>query len=314
MAKKRRKFTQCPNCGYTFEEAYNYCPNCGQENHDLNVPVKHLIAEFFEGTLHFDTKIWQTLKLLILKPGLLTEKFNIGQRASYVPPFRLYVFVSLIFFFVLAVTTKSNHQEPVTDQKGKSTRTLLPGVSISTSLPDTLLTGADSAQVKKLEALMQQDKDVQALEKSIGGSEFGREFSAKFNRFVSKDQESTQKLMKNTSFMMFLLMPFFALLLSLYYRKLGRNYVEHLMFSIHLHTFYFILIIVAILLGKLLPAIDLGSLIIVIMLLYLFLALRRVYKRSFIKTLVSLLPIGLVYLVTLFIFLMGTLAVSVLMS
>lgn len=89
MEKKRRKFTQCPNCGYTFEEVNNYCPNCGQENHDLNVPVKHLVWEFLEGTLHYDTKFWVTLKYLLFRPGLLTEKFNTGQRASYVPPIRL---------------------------------------------------------------------------------------------------------------------------------------------------------------------------------------------------------------------------------
>ncbi|MEJ8758409.1 zinc ribbon domain-containing protein [Pontibacter sp. H259] len=314
MAKNRRKFTQCPNCGYTFEEVNNFCPNCGQENHDLNVPVKHLIAEFFEGTLHFDTKIWKTLKLLLLKPGLLTEKFNIGQRASYVPPFRLYVFVSLVFFFVLALTTKSPNPDPVITKQNKTTRTILPGVSIGTTIPDTVLTGTDAVQVKTLDSLMQQDEDMKALEASFGGSEFGQEFVAKFNRFISNDQEATQKLMKNTSFMMFLLMPFFALLLHLYYRKLGRNYVEHLMFSIHLHTFYFILIIVAILLDQLLPAVDFGIIIILVMLLYLFLALRQVYKRSLIKTLVSILPISFVYLLTLFIFLMGTLAVSVLMS
>ena len=104
MEKKRRKFTQCPNCGYIFREAENYCPNCGQENHDLNVPVKHLVEEFLEGTLHYDTKFWVTFKYLLFKPGLLTEKFNNGQRASYVPPFRLYVFISLIFFFMLAIS------------------------------------------------------------------------------------------------------------------------------------------------------------------------------------------------------------------
>jgi len=313
MAKNRRKFSQCPNCGYTLEATNNYCPNCGQENHDLNVPVKHLIAEFFEGTLHFDTKVWHTLKLLILKPGLLTEKFNIGQRASYVPPFRLYVFVSLVFFFVLAITTKTNKQEPTTDQPGKTTQTILPGVSIGATIPDSLLTSTDTAQVIA-DSLAQQDEDMKALQATFGDSDFGEEFVLKFNRFLSKDQEATQKLLKNTSFMMFLLMPFFALLLYLYYRKLRRNYVEHLMFSIHLHTFFFILLIVAMLLGKLLPTIDFGNIIVVIMLLYLFLALRQVYKRSIVKTLVSLLPITFVYLVTLFIFLMGTLAVSVLMS
>ncbi|WP_299817956.1 DUF3667 domain-containing protein [uncultured Pontibacter sp.] len=301
MATKRRKFTQCPNCGYTLEEVNNFCPNCGQENHNLNVPVKHLVAEFFEGTMHFDTKAWRTLKYLILKPGLLTEKFNIGQRASYVPPFRLYVFVSLIFFFVLALTAKNS----VNIHREANTQQVAPG---TTNQTDTLaLKQIQLEQDNAREAL----KDLQT---NIDDEAFTAAFQAKFGKFTSQGDESKQKLFKNLSFMMFLLMPFFGLLLHLFYRRQKRNYVEHLMFSIHLHTFYFILLAVAMLLGVMLPNLDLGNIVLFIMALYLYFALHQVYKQSYLKTLLSLIPISIIYLVTLGIFFLGTVFVSVLLT
>ncbi|GAB3202923.1 ribosomal protein S27AE [Pontibacter aydingkolensis] len=310
MAKNRRKFTQCPNCGYTFEDINNYCPNCGQENHDLNVPVKHLIAEFFEGTLHFDTKAWKTLKYLILKPGLLTEKFNIGKRASYVPPFRLYVFVSIIFFFVLALTTDNIIRSDGSAGSDGDVTSSLPGVTISTNLNDSLLAASDTAALRKVREITQSSQELQALRSELGESGFASEFA----KFTSHGDESKQKLFKNLSFMMFLLMPFFALVLYLYYRKQNRNYVEHLMFSIHLHTFYFILLIVVLLIGQLFPALDTDWAVLFIMTLYLYFALHQVYKQSYLRTFLSLLPIGFVYLITLLIFFLGTVFVSVLLT
>ncbi len=306
MAKNRRKFTQCPNCGYVFEEVNNYCPNCGQENHDLNVPVKHLIAEFFEGTMHFDTKAWHTLKYLILKPGSLTKEFNIGKRASYVPPFRLYVFISLIFFFVLAVTSDSKVQlqGSASSENGNN---VLPVVTAGVS-------EADSASLAKAEAVREEIKQLKPIKTEPGDSKFASKFFEKFKKFSSSGETSKQKLFKNLSFMMFLLMPFFAFVLYLYYRKQQRNYIEHLMFAIHLHTFYFILLIAAMLLGELLPSVDFEWVVFLIMILYLYLALHRVYKQSYLRTFMSLLPIGFVYLISLAIFFLGTVFVSVLLT
>lgn len=310
----RRKFAQCPNCGYTFEEVNNYCPSCGQENHNLNVPLKHLLVEFFEGTLHFDTKVWRTLKLLVLKPGLLTEKFNIGQRASYVPPFRLYVFVSLIFFFTLALTSKSSVQVTDTDDKASSTQTMLPGVAINPGSIKSVESETRVEHPKELKKLTLDTKQAEEIKTKLVEDGFKTSVAQKFAYFVSDSEQSKQKLFKNLSFMMFLLLPFFALVLHLYFRRQGRNYVEHLMFSIHLHTFYFIMLIVAMVIGQLLPTFDFNYIVIALMGAYLYFAMRQVYRQTHLRTLFSMFPISFTYLLTLFIFLVGTVAVSVMLS
>jgi hypothetical protein len=290
MEKKRRKFTQCPNCGYTFEEVNNYCPNCGQENHDLNVPVKHLVEEFLEGTLHYDTKFWVTLKYLLFKPGLLTEKFNNGQRASYVPPFRLYVFISLVFFFMLAISPSA--------------------MQVGLNRPETL----GQLDPEQRQALAELD----SLRTSVGGPAADESIEGLLEKAQSPELNTThlrEKMIKNTSFLMFLLMPLFGYLLYLFYRKLRRNYVEHLMFSIHLHAFFFILFTVYLALKFILPeGVDLFAVVLLITAVYAYLAMRRVYKQGYVKTLLTFLPLMLVYLFCLLIALLGNVAVSVLLS
>lgn len=109
MSTHKAKLAVCPNCGTALRPADNFCPNCGQENHDLKMPIGHIAYEFVESITHFDTKLWNTLKAIFTRPGKMTTEFLEGKRARYVPPARLYVFVSVIFFFLAA--KYANHQQ-----------------------------------------------------------------------------------------------------------------------------------------------------------------------------------------------------------
>src|SRR4030067_247694 len=93
----------CANCGLPLAMEYQFCPQCGQKNHDLNVPVSHLIGEAIEGFLHLDSKSFRTVQKLVLKPGFLSSEFIKGRRVRYVAPIRLYVLISFIFFLLLAL-------------------------------------------------------------------------------------------------------------------------------------------------------------------------------------------------------------------
>jgi hypothetical protein len=297
MVKKRRKFTQCPNCGYIFEEVNNYCPNCGQENHDLNVPVKHLVEEFFESTLHYDTKFWRTLKYLLTRPGYLTTKFNQGQRASFVPPFRLYVFVSIFFFTTIALFTTQSI------------------ISTDSQQAREVLSQTDrqaAEQVWAADSLARTKVGFPPADTS--GTLFSEELDAKFRTFTSNQEQSRQKLLKNTSFMMFVLMPFFGFILYLFYRSQRRNYVEHLMFSVHFHTFVFLLIMLAVLVEAIFSRFDTNGWVMLISLAYLYLALRYVYKESYLRTGLKLLPIAITYFASLAVLFVITVGISVWLS
>ena len=102
----RRKTNSCLNCGHTLGEIYNFCPHCGQENNDKNVSFGTFVGDFFSNYFSFDTRIGRSIKPLFLRPGFLTNRFNEGQRKLYVHPLRIYLIVSLLFFFLVSLNTK----------------------------------------------------------------------------------------------------------------------------------------------------------------------------------------------------------------
>jgi len=101
MPRKLQKSEICLNCNFTLRPEDNYCPNCGQENNIRNLKVRYLIVEFFDGLYCFDTKIWNTVKASIIKPGRMTAEYLEGKRVRYVPPLKLYLFISFVFFLFL---------------------------------------------------------------------------------------------------------------------------------------------------------------------------------------------------------------------
>lgn len=111
MAHHATHLPACANCGYSFpaDTPAEFCPRCGQQNHEVNISFGHLVEETLEGLFHFDGKVFRTAGLLLFRPGVLTRQFLEGRRMPYVPPVRLYVFLSFVFFLLLSSATKPEH-------------------------------------------------------------------------------------------------------------------------------------------------------------------------------------------------------------
>jgi hypothetical protein len=90
--------THCENCGTKLEGPF--CHKCGQHDFEFHRSFWHVFLEGLESFLHFDSKLFHTVATLLFQPGRLTAAFNAGKRASQMPPLRLYIFVSLVFFFL----------------------------------------------------------------------------------------------------------------------------------------------------------------------------------------------------------------------
>jgi Protein of unknown function (DUF3667)/zinc-ribbon domain len=375
MARRhRKKRPACPNCGTELRKEYEFCPHCGQENHDLRVPFKTFLYEFVENLTHFDTKVWNTLKVIFTQPGQLTKDYVEGRRARYVHPARFYVFVSVIFFALLslwldrAVVAVEFDQEELTDARVRRAGvgdifgtaddfhrrwdSLTDGgveIGIPIDAPryriaaerlltadrtviDSLLHGAedtlagtraalrsalarlpltDSLNVpyrvfvngfltsfthRREEALFAKGGLTDAQVDSLLGDD--RDSLSWISRRIirsvgSVDMTTTagkQRLshatVRASSVIMFILMPFTAvLLLWIFFRQ--RYYWEHLIFSVHTHTIYFLFFSVMLLLALSFPGFWpswSGLLIGLICLIYLLLSLRRVYTKSWAST------------------------------
>ena len=92
--------TACRNCGAELQG--QYCYACGQKVVTSEVSLHELLHEGVHEFVHLDGKIFQTLKLLLFRPGELTAEFLRGRRVRYIPPLRLYLVCSLLFFALAA--------------------------------------------------------------------------------------------------------------------------------------------------------------------------------------------------------------------
>ena len=106
----------------------------------------------------------------------------------------------------------------------------------------------------------------------------------------------------NTPKMMFLMLPLFALILSITFRKNKKYYVEHFIYSFHLHCFIFIFLAITMLLEMLIPArsktivewIDVIGMLYILW--YVYKSLRAVYQRSWFRTITKMVGMYIVYL------------------
>lgn len=90
---------KCVNCGADIVGPF--CAQCGQASHPHR-SLTHVVEEFLHGVLHFDTKAWRTLPMVIFRPGTLTRNYVYGKRARYISPLALFLFTIFFMFFAFA--------------------------------------------------------------------------------------------------------------------------------------------------------------------------------------------------------------------
>jgi hypothetical protein len=98
--------THCENCGTQL--AGPYCHKCGQHDFEFHRSFWHVFLEALENLFHFEGKFFRNIVTLLFQPGRLTADFNAGKRAAQMPPFRLYIFVSFIFFLLIFIGGKES--------------------------------------------------------------------------------------------------------------------------------------------------------------------------------------------------------------
>ena len=101
--KIRRRFSTCQNCAQMLDRNTNYCPVCGQENDDKIISFNIILNEFVSTFFALDNSFLRTLKPFLLNPGYLTNQFLLGKRRSFANPIRLYLIMSIFYFFVIGL-------------------------------------------------------------------------------------------------------------------------------------------------------------------------------------------------------------------
>jgi hypothetical protein len=301
----------CANCHAPLPG--EYCGNCGQRHEPQVHSVKHFAAEAFESITHADSRLWRTLWFLLAKPGRLTSEFFAGRRARYLPPFRLYLVLSILFFLVLGMR---NGDDPGVIAAPAPSATSEPGAAreasaetaaaLRGSSPDTVIrTRVKIDFVDDFCAPFQVADDGSRGKARRDGI---RRMCARFDsgEFQAVGEAVLQQLPRA----MFLFLPVLALCMKLLYWRPKRYYVEHLLFLVHNHAFVFLLFSLSLLLGIALrgvgsfPAIFWAAFLYACW--YIYRAMRNVYGQGRALTLAKYFFLCVTYLMSAFLMLIFT--------
>ncbi len=193
-------FELCRNCGASLHG--RYCHACGQRATDVQLTLHDVLHEATHEFLHLDGKIVQTLKLLVFRPGALTQEFLAGRRARYISPIRVYLTCSILFFALAASLPGSQS-----------------GFITIRATPD-----APGAAVPK------------------NAGTFAERFDRAAKKATSEQDRFRESIMHQAPRVAFVLMPFYALLTWGFYRRAQPYYVPHLYYSVHFHAFVFLIL------------------------------------------------------------------------
>jgi len=94
-------FHSCKNCDHPFGTSYKYCPNCGL-NQAETLTLKTLFNNTIQNYFAFDARFFKSFIPLLIKPGFLPTEFVKGKRLTYLHPAQLYLFSTILFFFLFS--------------------------------------------------------------------------------------------------------------------------------------------------------------------------------------------------------------------
>ncbi len=222
LPPERALGTGCANCREVLPEQATYCPVCGQSVKEITRPWRDAFRELLAELLDFDGRMLLSLRLLMTRPGFLSYEYINGRRVSYTSPIRIYLVISLVFFFVLPLI-----------------------------LPDVTVTNPE------------------------------HKFSADL-----------------LSQAMFLLLPLFALLLKIFYRK--TFYLAHLVFAVHLFSAMFIVFALTMSMesaaDRYTAVMLLQLVLLVYVIAYFIVALRTNYQEGWLKSVLKFLALLMIFL------------------
>ena len=311
---------QCANCDTPLRNTY--CGVCGQRAANRIVPLWQVTNEFLEDLFDLDLRILRTFPIFFFRPGALTVEYVRGRRRRYIRPLRLYLFSSFLLFTVLALTNLNGFSfsfgsSPEAAQaevaaaraelaavRADLSRQLSPTASGAGAAEKFL---SDTTHQQRVAASVDQgmktvDEALAALRPTLTAQAEGAApagapsivgtmealtdgpvtLEPKVLRILQDPGKLVEDLIDRAPYLMFVLVPTFALLLKGLYVRRKRLYLEHLIFALHVHALAFI----AFAASAGIEALGWGTSVhldwwmAVAPFGYLFVALRRVYGQS----------------------------------
>ncbi len=322
-----RPLPSCLNCGTSL--GGQYCGNCGQRARSRLISLWELIREAFGDLFELDSRLWHTLVPLIIRPGKLTRDYLLGRRARFMPPFRTYLVLSVVFFLVAFFDPREEFNvlfEPAAESTEEAEAA---GQSAEEIRQGILADLAEDGIIAGDEALHDDPDDSDGVSFNISDDESGvncnledlesadmpdwlanrmtpERLQLVCERVIADDGRAmSEKLRDNVPATLFFLLPLMALILKIMYPLSKRYYVEHLLFVVHNHAFVFLILTLQILFARIASLASISEKVIDIVLIgaaiyipvYLFRSMQRVYGQGVFVTALKFMFLALSYFV-----------------
>lgn len=292
---------RCLNCGTPLSGPY--CAQCGQRAGRRLVSLRRLVADAVEDQFSLNAALPRTFGLLLFLPGRLTTDYLRGRIARYLPPFRIYLICSFVFFLTFQLTDGGGAFFVQMDaDDARPARAVADSAlaeapdSVMAALPDTVL--QDSVATPDTASLRAAMDSLYRRFPVMPDRMQGR-LTRRIMQLVGPEAEDRQavsqlirrELMARAPIAVFFLVPAYALLLAIAYVRQRRFYVEHFIFALHVHSFAFLMFTGVRIFNTQWP----GVVLFLWLFIYLYLALLHVYGQGWFKTLIKYFVVGTLY-------------------
>lgn len=224
LTPRAQEPARCLNCGTVVEG--RHCTQCGQSADAHVLSMKEVMGDVTHSLLHLDSRVWRTLRLLVRRPGELTREFIAGRHQLYIPPFRLYLAISILYFALSALLPESGGLD---------------------------LDGIGTAQDVVAPAELKDDSNCKVS--IFGDTPNSTDFEKALSRACEQMKRDggklfTERFAATAPKLMFLFLPLVAGVALLFYWRPRRLYAEHLVVFLHNHAFTFLVLAVTAVLNE----------------------------------------------------------------
>jgi len=330
----------CRNCGACLRG--QYCGTCGQRSRGRLISLWELISDAFGDLLELDSRLWQTLIPLMVRPGRLTYDYLQGRRARYMPPFRMYLVLSLLFFVVAFFDPRedfsllfepqpelSSEQAAIEAEERKQEildELTEDGIITGDELPDEIKANGNGFNIQFDDdgTVVDSDCNVDASDLEELPDWLARRLTVERLQRVCErthldnGRAFLDNLLDNIPAALIVLLPLMAFVLKALYPLSKRYYVEHLLFFVHFHAFFFLILSLQILFMRLSALLRIPETIAILSIvivsfyipIYLYVAMRRVYGQGRIITFLKYITLVVAYVLGFSATMLGAVAIA----
>lgn len=295
----------------------------------LGVLFNNTISNYFS----VDARFFKSFFPLMFKPGYLAKQFVEGRRLLYLHPAQIYLFISVVFFFLFSFISQKQVESVDSAIKKDIERSQVYKDSINQKRKDTLtviseqpqLNNKDQSQASiaktqryqsdpkseikfdfnefEIDSMITSGASDQEIYLKMGMKDDDNYIVQRFFKqilkfFKTKSAGSIlQTFVDSIPLAMFILLPIFALILKLFYYRKGK-FAYHLVFSFYFFSFLFTvftLLVIANLIWKDFPG-WIMTLVMFSTFFYLFIGVKLFYGQGSLRSFIKSSAVSFVFL------------------